>query len=195
MTLRLFELSLFVFGVLVFFSEDLTYLATWVLLAIAYVVLSAWRVTRSAGGVELVPVSGGLFARLGLLFTVFTSLVGVGAAITIGHALEASTDYSQFLHGEAVAWGMIAAAAIARESRTCNAETAERITAATRLYGPLPRIEWDVQNLLDRLIADKKTVAGALHFVLPQKIGKVKISNDVPASIVRHAVELIRNHA
>ena len=35
---------------------------------------------------------------------------------TIGHALEAATDYSHFLHGEAVAWGMIAAAAIARDS-------------------------------------------------------------------------------
>jgi uncharacterized membrane protein len=83
MTLRLFELALFVFGVLVFFSENLTYLATWVLLAIAYVVLSGWRVARSAGGTELVPVSGGVFARLGLLFTIFTSLVGVGAAIAI----------------------------------------------------------------------------------------------------------------
>jgi len=82
-TLRLFELALLVFGVLVFFSSDLTYLETWVLLAIAYVVLSAWRVARSAGGVELVPVAGGLFARVGLLFTVFTSLVGVGAAISI----------------------------------------------------------------------------------------------------------------
>jgi 3-dehydroquinate synthase len=114
---------------------------------------------------------------------------------TIGHALETATDYSQFLHGEAVAWGMIAATAIARESGACNAETAERITAATRLYGPLPRVACDVQNVLDRLIADKKTVAGAVHFVLPQKIGKVKISSDVPASIVRNAVELIRNNA
>jgi hypothetical protein len=38
-------------------------------------------------------------------------------------------------------------------------------------------------------------VAGAVHFVLPQKIGKVKISSDVPLGIVRGAVELIRNHA
>jgi 3-dehydroquinate synthase len=90
---------------------------------------------------------------------------------------------------------MIAAAAIARESGACNAETAERITAATRLYGPLPRVECDVQNVLDRLAADKKTIAGAVHFVLPQKIGKVKISGDVPVSVIRNAVELIRNHA
>jgi 3-dehydroquinate synthase len=114
---------------------------------------------------------------------------------TIGHALEAATDYSQFLHGEAVAWGMIAAAAIARESGACNANTAERITAATKLYGPLPRVACDVDSILGRLVADKKTIAGAVHFVLPQKIGKVKIANDVPSAIVRNAVELIRNHA
>jgi len=114
---------------------------------------------------------------------------------TIGHALEAATDYSHFLHGEAVGWGMISAAAIARESGACNAETADRITAATRLYGPLPRVTCDVQGVLDRLASDKKTVAGAVHFVLPQKIGKVEISSDVPASVVRHGVELITNHA
>ena len=114
---------------------------------------------------------------------------------TIGHALEAATNYSHFLHGEAVAWGMIAAAAIARESGVCNADAAERIVNATRLYGPLPPVPCDVQSVLGRLGADKKTVAGAVHFVLPQKIGKVKISSDVPPSIVRNAVELIRNHA
>lgn len=114
---------------------------------------------------------------------------------TIGHALEAATDYSHFLHGEAVAWGMIAAAAIAHDSGACNAETAERITKTTQLYGPLPPVSCDVQSILGRLGADKKTIAGAVHFVLPQKIGKVKISSDVPPAIVRNAVEMISNHA
>ena len=49
--------------------------------------------------------------------------------------------------------------------------------------------------MLDRLAADKKTVAGSIHFVLPQKIGKVHIVSDVPVEIVRAAVEQIRNHA
>jgi 3-dehydroquinate synthase len=90
---------------------------------------------------------------------------------------------------------MIAAVAIARDSGTCNAETAERITKATQLFGPLPPISCDAQSVLGRLGADKKTVAGAVHFVLPQKIGKVIISSDVQPGIVRNAVELIRNHA
>jgi 3-dehydroquinate synthase len=90
---------------------------------------------------------------------------------------------------------MIAAAAIAREARSCNAETAERIIAATRSYGALPPVECGVDEVMSRLIADKKTIAGTVHFVLPQKIGKVKISGDVPTEIVRNAVESIRNHA
>jgi len=49
---------------------------------------------------------------------------------------------------------------------------------------------------MDRLGADKKTVGGTVHFVLlPQKIGKVKISGDVLEDVVRNAVESIRNHA
>jgi 3-dehydroquinate synthase len=114
---------------------------------------------------------------------------------TIGHALEAATEYTHFLHGEAVAWGMIAAAAIGRDAGFCRAETAARITAATQAYGPLPPVVCDVQSIVNRLGSDKKTVAGAVHFVLPQKIGKVKISSDVPMEVVRNAVELIKSHA
>jgi 3-dehydroquinate synthetase len=49
--------------------------------------------------------------------------------------------------------------------------------------------------VLNRLAADKKTIAGAVHFVLPQRIGKVKIFNDVPVEVIRAAVEHIRAHA
>lgn len=114
---------------------------------------------------------------------------------TIGHALEAATGYTHFLHGEGVAWGMIAAAAIARDAGFCRAETTDRITSATLAYGPLPPVVCGTDDVMNRLVADKKTIAGTVHFVLPQKIGKVKISGDVPAEIVHNAVEMIRNHA
>jgi len=114
---------------------------------------------------------------------------------TIGHALEGATDYSHFLHGEAVAWGMIAAAAIAHETGVCRPETAARIPSATLAYGALPPVPCNVEDVLDRLGADKKAIGGKVHFVLAQKIGKVKITADVPADIVRKAVELIRYHA
>jgi 3-dehydroquinate synthase len=113
---------------------------------------------------------------------------------TIGHALEAATEFSHFLHGEAVALGMMAAAAIGRDAGACSAATADRIIAATLAYGPLPAVKCDVQAVMDRLGGDKKTVGGTVHFVLPQKIGKVKISGDVPVDVVRNAVGSIRNH-
>jgi 3-dehydroquinate synthase len=90
---------------------------------------------------------------------------------------------------------MIAAAAIARDAGVCRAETTDRIVSATLAYGPLPPVACDVEDVLGRLGADKKAVGGNVHFVLPQKIGKVKITADVPASVVRNAVESIRNHA
>lgn len=114
---------------------------------------------------------------------------------TLGHALEAATGYTHFLHGEAVAWGMIAAAAIARDCGFCAPEIAEQITSAVNSYGPLPPVPCGTQEIMSRLSADKKTVAGAVHFVLPLKIGKVTIAGDVPPEVVRQAVEQIRSHA
>ena len=114
---------------------------------------------------------------------------------TVGHALESATGYGHFLHGEAVAWGMIAAAVIARDVRVCRAETAAQIATAVKAYGPLPSVPCGADGVLNRLAADKKTVAGSVHFVLPERIGKVRIMGDVPVDIVRTAVEQIRNHA
>jgi 3-dehydroquinate synthase len=113
---------------------------------------------------------------------------------TVGHALESATGYTYFLHGEAVAWGMIAAAAIARDCGVCTPETAGRIAETVKAYGPLPLVECETDQIVSRLSADKKTVAGAVHFVLPSKIGKVKIAGNVPASVVRLAVRQIRHH-
>jgi 3-dehydroquinate synthase len=114
---------------------------------------------------------------------------------TIGHALEAATNYSQFLHGEAVAWGMIAAARIGGERRVCRPEVAERIETAVRSYATLPPVLCSTEDVLERLAVDKKTVGGATHFILPERIGKTKIAADVPEEVVRHALEQIKSHA
>jgi 3-dehydroquinate synthase len=114
---------------------------------------------------------------------------------TIGHALEAATGYLEFLHGEAVGWGMAAAAAIAGNCGFCSPETAEQITDAVQAYGPLPPVRCASSEIIHRLSADKKTVAGSVHFVLPLKIGKVTIAADVPPEVIRQSVEQIRSHA
>jgi len=111
---------------------------------------------------------------------------------TIGHALEAETRYTQLLHGEAVAWGMIAATLIALSSGKLDSVTAERITTAILGFGRLPRMKFQTTGVLKRLQSDKKTRQGVVHFVLPRKIGKVEIVSDVPAPVVRAAVEGIR---
>ena len=111
---------------------------------------------------------------------------------TIGHALEAETRYTQLLHGEAVAWGMIAATRIALSTGMLYSATAERIRTAILGFGRLPRMKFQTTGVLKRLQSDKKTRQGVVHFVLPRKVGKVEIVSDVPAAAVRSAVEEIR---
>jgi len=111
---------------------------------------------------------------------------------TIGHALEAETRYRHFLHGEAVAWGMIAAADIAAAMGLLDGASASRITNAVVAAGRLPKVQVRSRDILRRLQADKKTRDGVVHFVLPRAIGKVEIVNNVPEKIVLQAVEKLR---
>jgi 3-dehydroquinate synthase len=111
---------------------------------------------------------------------------------TIGHALEAQTGYRHFLHGEAVAWGMIASAKIASAMDLIEDVGAARITDATRALGPLPKVQSRSRDILRLLKSDKKTRNGVVHFVLPREIGKVEIANDVPEQVVIEAVDELR---
>jgi 3-dehydroquinate synthase len=111
---------------------------------------------------------------------------------TIGHALESETHYTQLLHGEAVAWGMIAATHIALSTGKLDSVTAGRITNSVLGFGRLPRMKLKTANIVKRLRADKKTRQGVVHFILPREIGKVEITSDVPEAIVRSAVDEIR---
>lgn len=114
---------------------------------------------------------------------------------TIGHALEAETRYTQLLHGEAVAWGMIAATHIALCTGKLDSVTAGRITSAILGFGRLPHMKVQTMGVVKRLHADKKTRQGVVHFILPREIGRVEIVSDVPGAIVRSAVEEIRKLA
>src|SRR5579864_6393694 len=111
---------------------------------------------------------------------------------TIGHALEAETGYRRLLHGEAVAWGMIAATNIALSVGRTDSVTAGRIADTVLGLGRLPEVNISARKILARLQADKKTQDGVVHFVLPREIGKVEIANDVPESAVISSVEELR---
>ena len=114
---------------------------------------------------------------------------------TIGHALEAETQYKLLLHGEAVAWGMIAATHIALSTGKLDSVAAGRITNSVLGLGRLPRLKLKTANIVKRLRSDKKTRQGVVHFILPREIGKVEIASDVPEAIVRSAVDEIRKLA
>jgi 3-dehydroquinate synthase len=109
---------------------------------------------------------------------------------TIGHALEAETSYTRFLHGEAVAFGMNAATHLARITGLLPDADTEQILECVRRYGPIPPLNGiQATNLIDRLGADKKTIQGKVHFVLPERIGVVKVLSGIPASHVLTATE------
>jgi len=109
---------------------------------------------------------------------------------TIGHALESETRYTRFLHGEAVAFGMRAAVFLAEMTGRLPRETSASIVHLIESYGPIPPFEGiRAEALHRRLISDKKTVQGRVHFVLPVKIGEVVVVSDVPEDAVRAAIE------
>jgi len=112
---------------------------------------------------------------------------------TIGHALEAETSYKVFLHGEAVAWGMVAASMIAVGLRSMPLDSAQRVISLILAYGALPAVDVRPKAIVRRLAADKKTLDGKVHFILPREIGSVEIATDVPEHAVVQVVEELHN--
>jgi 3-dehydroquinate synthase len=108
---------------------------------------------------------------------------------TIGHALEAETGYTELLHGEAVGWGMIAAARIGEMTNISDKKTTRRILDLVQAYGHLPRMRVKPKRILKRLTSDKKTVGGRPHFVLARTLGDVATINNVPDRVIFNAVE------
>jgi 3-dehydroquinate synthase len=92
---------------------------------------------------------------------------------TFGHALESATGYKKYQHGEAVAWGMMAAALYGHEIDVTPTADVSRIIALIRRMGKLPA--WPrvpAKRLIALMVSDKKTRAGKLRFVLTPRIGK-----------------------
>ncbi len=92
---------------------------------------------------------------------------------TFGHALESATGYRKYQHGEAVAWGMMAAALFGHEIQITPAADASRIISLIRRMGKLPA--WPnvaAKRLIELMGSDKKTRNGKLRFVLTPGIGK-----------------------
>jgi 3-dehydroquinate synthase len=98
---------------------------------------------------------------------------------TLGHAIEAATGYQQLLHGEAVAWGMLAAVAIAKRRGLVTVAEHDRVEHVVKLYGPLKRFQADPAQLVALTAKDKKNRSGDRSFVLPRGIGDAVVVKDV----------------
>jgi 3-dehydroquinate synthase len=108
---------------------------------------------------------------------------------TFGHALEAETGYTRFLHGEAVAFGMRAAVHLGQMTGRISAEDSLEILETIELYGPVPPLGGiPAEALAARLAHDKKTVRGQVHFVLPVRIGEVAVVSGVEERLVLEAI-------
>jgi 3-dehydroquinate synthase len=111
---------------------------------------------------------------------------------TIGHALEAATKYRRLRHGEAIAYGMRAAAHVSVARGRLSAGDQSRLDEVLRQLGPLPAVE-DVAagDVLDAVTRDKKVTNGRLHFVVAAGIGAFEIVDDVATDELRAALDAI----
>jgi 3-dehydroquinate synthase len=109
---------------------------------------------------------------------------------TFGHALEAETKYTRFLHGEAVSWGMRAATQRAGTLEMIAPADSAAIFKVLDSYGPIPNCNRLGRTELQiRLLRDKKTIQNRIHFVVPVKIGEVVVRSDVSIAAVQNAID------
>jgi len=109
---------------------------------------------------------------------------------TVGHALEAATDFGRWAHGEAVSLGIVAEAMLAERLGIANGETTERQIRLLAAVGlPVRGLGVSPAAVVDALSRDKKRRDGRVSFVFAPRIGAFRIVPDVP----RDAVEQVLN--
>ncbi len=108
---------------------------------------------------------------------------------TIGHALEASTEYGRFLHGEGVSIGMMGAAQIARGIGMLDQGVVDRQERLLRRFGlPITAAGVPVDDILRAMSLDKKTEGGSNRWVLLERVGEAVVRQDVPRDLVEETV-------
>ena len=110
---------------------------------------------------------------------------------TVGHAIERAGDYSEFLHGEAISLGIVAAcdvsmrkAGLPRDQRDAIVDLLQKFELPTRLPPNFPR-----EKIFEALPFDKKFESGEVRFVVTPRIGSAHLSRDVTMEDMREAVD------
>ena len=102
---------------------------------------------------------------------------------TVGHALEAATSYRRFKHGEAVAWGMLAALGYGRELGLLKSGDIHRLWVLIRRVKTLPHLGGiSIEEIWSALMRDKKARSGKISMVLLKNLGDSMICQDVNAA-------------
>jgi 3-dehydroquinate synthase len=110
---------------------------------------------------------------------------------TFGHAMESVTKYRRYLHGEAVAWGVVAASLLGRELGITRNDDVSRAASLIRRMGKIP--DWPRvadKILIAAMFSDKKTRAGKLRFVVSPRIGEAHSSEAVSMDALISAMRL-----
>ena len=108
---------------------------------------------------------------------------------TVGHALESVTRYRRFRHGEAIAYGMLAAADLAVARGALSERDRQALAQLIVQLGPLPSVtDLGMSDVMDAIKRDKKVVNGRLHFVIAIAVGATTTVDDVSEEELRTAL-------
>lgn len=109
---------------------------------------------------------------------------------TIGHAIETLTGYSTYLHGEAIAIGMVTEAKISNILGFLNKESFLKIKETIKNFGlpiEIPSI-FDPSLMIKTILLDKKNIEGKIRIVIPEEIGKMKINFEIKEENLKRAI-------
>jgi len=109
---------------------------------------------------------------------------------TFGHVIENETGYKKYLHGEAVAIGMVMANALAVSLGLMSQEEAEEVKALLQKHGlPVDYTIRDVDSFYEHFFLDKKSAKGSIKFILPEGIGGHRIVQDIDEAEVKKVLK------
>ena len=108
---------------------------------------------------------------------------------TFGHAIEAGVGYGQWLHGEAVAAGMVMAAELSARAGLVGEVEVRRLRSLVLRAGlPVAGPNLSVERYLELMAVDKKAAGGRVRFVVLEAMGRAALRNDLDESLVRACI-------
>ncbi len=105
---------------------------------------------------------------------------------TFGHVVENETNYTTYLHGEAVAIGMVMANALAVELGLFSQEESDQVKVLLENASlPTDYVIKDVDDFYEHFFLDKKSAKGSIKFILPQGMGNYKMVSNIDENVVK----------